>query len=47
VNELQGPGVRAVLVHPGEINSNIAANTPKAIHEHKYERKLAAANERR
>jgi NAD(P)-dependent dehydrogenase (short-subunit alcohol dehydrogenase family) len=45
-DELQGTGVRAVLVHPGGINTNIAANTPKAIHEHELERTLAAANER-
>ncbi len=45
-DELQGTGVRAVLIHPGGIATNIAANTPHAIHETDFERKLAAANER-
>lgn len=43
-DELQGTGVRAVLVHPGGIATNIAANTPIAKHEGALERKLAAAN---
>lgn len=43
-DELQGTGVRAVLVHPGGIATNIAANTPIAINEGDLERKLAAAN---
>jgi short-subunit dehydrogenase len=43
-DELQGTGVRAVLVHPGGIATNIAANTPIAQHEGELERKLAAAN---
>jgi NAD(P)-dependent dehydrogenase (short-subunit alcohol dehydrogenase family) len=43
-DELQGTGVRAVLVHPGGIATNIAANTPIAMHEGELERKLAAAN---
>jgi NAD(P)-dependent dehydrogenase (short-subunit alcohol dehydrogenase family) len=43
-DELQGTGVRAVLVHPGGIATNIAANTPVAKHEGELERKLAAAN---
>ena len=37
-------GVRAVLVHPGGIATNIAANTPIAKHEGELERKLAVAN---
>ncbi len=43
-DELQGTGVRAVLVHPGGIATNIAANTPIAKNEGELERKLAAAN---
>jgi NAD(P)-dependent dehydrogenase (short-subunit alcohol dehydrogenase family) len=43
-DELQGTGVRAVLVHPGGIATNIAANTPIAKNEGDLERKLAAAN---
>ncbi len=43
-DELQGTGVRAVLVHPGGIATNIAANTPQAAHEGDLERRLADAN---
>jgi short-subunit dehydrogenase len=43
-DELQGTGVRAVLVHPGGIATNIAANTPLAKYEGELERKMAAAN---
>ncbi len=43
-DELQGSGVLAVLVHPGGIATNIAANTPIAQYEGELERKLAAAN---
>jgi short-subunit dehydrogenase len=43
-DELQGTGVRAVLVHPGGIATNIAANTPVARHAGELERKMAAAN---
>ncbi len=45
-DELQGTGVRAVLVHPGGIATNISANTPHAAHEGEFERKLADANAR-
>ena len=45
-DELQGTGVRAVLVHPGGIATNITANTPHAAHEGALERKLADANAR-
>jgi NAD(P)-dependent dehydrogenase (short-subunit alcohol dehydrogenase family) len=45
-DELQGTGVRAVLVHPGGIATNIAGNTPHAVHEGEWERKLADANAR-
>ena len=45
-DELQGTGVRAVLVHPGGIATNIAANTPIAVHEGEFERIMAAANSR-
>lgn len=43
-DELQGTGVRAVLVHPGGIATNIAANTPIAAHAGELERRLADAN---
>ena len=43
-DELQGTGVRAVLVHPGGIATNIAANTPIAAQAGELERKLAEAN---
>lgn len=42
--ELDGTGVRAVVVHPGGIATNIAANTPKAQYEGELERRLAVAN---
>jgi NAD(P)-dependent dehydrogenase (short-subunit alcohol dehydrogenase family) len=42
--ELDGTGVRAVLVHPGGINTNISKATPIARHEGELERKLATAN---
>ena len=45
-DELQGTGVRAVLVHPGGIATNIAANTPIAVHAGALEQKLADANSR-
>jgi NAD(P)-dependent dehydrogenase (short-subunit alcohol dehydrogenase family) len=45
-DELQGTGVRAVLVHPGGIATNITSNTPHATHEGALERKLAEANAR-
>ena len=45
-DELQGTGVRAVLVHPGGIATNIAANTPMAAHAGEFERTVAAANAR-
>ena len=43
--ELEGTGVRAVLVHPGGINTNIT-KAPKATHESTYERKVKQANVR-
>lgn len=43
--ELEGTGVRAVLVHPGGINTNIS-NVPKAEHETEFERQLLDANKR-
>lgn len=43
-DELQGTGVSAVLVHPGGIATNIAANTPIAKNEGELERKMALAN---
>jgi NAD(P)-dependent dehydrogenase (short-subunit alcohol dehydrogenase family) len=43
-DELDGTGVRAVLVHPGGINTNIAANTPIAANEGDFERVMATAN---
>jgi NAD(P)-dependent dehydrogenase (short-subunit alcohol dehydrogenase family) len=45
-DELQGTGVHAVLVHPGGIATNIAANTPTAKNEGEFERIMAAANSR-
>ncbi len=45
-DELQGTGVRAVLVHPGGIATNITTNTPHAMHEGELERKLVLANAR-
>lgn len=43
--ELAGSGVRAVLVHPGGVNTNIS-KVPKASHEGELERKVMAANTR-
>ncbi|RQS24214.1 SDR family oxidoreductase [Burkholderia sp. Bp8989] len=43
--ELEGTGVRAVLVHPGGINTNIS-KVPDAANESELERKLKAANVR-
>jgi short-subunit dehydrogenase len=40
--ELEGTGVRAVLVHPGGINTNIRKHTPRSQNEGDYERKLMA-----
>ena len=45
-DELQSTGVRAVLVHPGGIATNITANTPKAAVEGDFERAVMAANAR-
>lgn len=41
--ELDGTGVRAVLVHPGGINTRISNNAVSAQHEGDYERRLARA----
>jgi NAD(P)-dependent dehydrogenase (short-subunit alcohol dehydrogenase family) len=41
--ELEGTGVRAVLVHPGGINTCISSNALSARHEGDYERRLALA----
>ena len=41
--ELDGTGVRAVLVHPGGIDTNIS-KAPKAKNEGDFERALKAAN---
>ncbi|RQR43659.1 SDR family NAD(P)-dependent oxidoreductase [Burkholderia sp. Bp9140] len=43
--ELEGTGVRAVLVHPGGINTNIS-KVAEAVNESEFERKLKAANVR-
>ena len=43
--ELDGTGVRAVLVHPGGINTSIS-NAPIASNEGEFERKLRVANVR-
>ncbi len=40
--ELDGTGVRAVVVHPGGINTNISKHTQHAQNEGDYERKLIA-----
>jgi len=45
-DELQGTGVNAVLVHPGGIATNIAANTPIASHHGELELAMAQANTR-
>jgi len=42
--ELDGTGVRAVLVHPGGINTNIPKNTPQAQVEGEFERRVVEAN---
>ena len=42
--ELEGTGVRAVLVHPGGIATNITANTPIAKNDGALEREAAQAN---
>lgn len=42
-HELEGTGVRAVLVHPGGINTNIS-KVPRATHEGEMERKVMAGN---
>jgi short-subunit dehydrogenase len=41
-HELDTTGVRAVLVHPGGINTNITKHTPHSQNEGEYERKLMA-----
>lgn len=41
--ELDGTGVRAVLVHPGGVNTRIRDNTLAARNEGDYERRLAQA----
>lgn len=41
--ELDGTGVRAVLVHPGGINTNISKNSPLAGLENDRDRKVGAA----
>lgn len=41
--ELDGTGVRAVLVHPGGINTNISKNSMAAKNETAHERKLSQA----
>lgn len=41
--ELDGTGVRAVLVHPGGINTNISKNSISAKNETEHERKLSQA----
>lgn len=41
--ELEGTGVRAVVVHPGGINTNID-KAPKAKHEGAYEARVKSAN---
>ncbi len=38
-HELDGTGVRAVVVHPGGINTNISKNSRRAQHEGEFERK--------
>ena len=44
--ELDGTGVRAVLVHPGGINTNIAKNTPVAKNATETERRVAQGSAR-
>lgn len=45
-DELQETGVRAVLVHPGGIATNITANTPIAAYHGELEQTMALANAR-
>jgi NAD(P)-dependent dehydrogenase (short-subunit alcohol dehydrogenase family) len=42
--ELEGTGVRAVLVHPGGINTNISKNSTRARVEDEFERRVEEAN---
>ena len=44
--ELDGTGVRAVLVHPGGINTNIPKNTKKAEVEGEFERRIMEASKK-
>jgi len=44
--ELEGTGVRAVLVHPGGINTNISKNTPEAKFATEMERRVAQGSSR-
>jgi short-subunit dehydrogenase len=44
--ELEGTGVRAVVVHPGGINTSIANNSPIAENETDLERHVAAVSRR-
>jgi len=44
--ELEGTGVRAVVVHPGGINTGIAKNSPIAENETDLERHVAAVSRR-
>ncbi|MDT0507022.1 SDR family oxidoreductase [Novosphingobium sp. MMS21-SN21R] len=45
-DELQGTGVRAVLIHPGGIATNITSNTTVAAHHGELEQVMALANAR-
>ena len=44
--ELDGTGVRAVLLHPGGINTNIPKNTKKAEVEGEFERRIMEASKK-
>jgi NAD(P)-dependent dehydrogenase (short-subunit alcohol dehydrogenase family) len=44
--ELEGTGVRAVLVHPGGINTNIPKNAQAAQVEGEFERRIMEANKK-
>ena len=44
--ELEGTGVRAVLVHPGGIKTNISKNTPEAQFATEVERRVAEGSKR-
>lgn len=44
--ELDGTGVRAVLVHPGGINTNIPKNTPTAQAASEFERRVMEAGKK-